>query len=232
MLNAEITVHQLACRVGVDAKSVGRWLSEDRVPYAGTRIKVAKVLDQSETYLWPMLLETPTAGDVAAAELERIWPTRTAVTSEVWHALFSRATKQLDILVYAGAFLLETLDLADIIRWKASVRTRVRLLVGDADSLAVHARAEEVDLPWLPERCRTTARYLTGIGSSDVLCVRTHATTLYASQFRFDDTLLVNAHTFGVWACQSPVYHLRKARRGYLFDYYAEAFERVWDSAR
>src|SRR3954468_21087350 len=100
MLNAEVTIPQLACRVGVDAKTVGRWLSEDRVPYAGTRIKVARALDQSETYLWPALLDTPTAGDVAVAELERIWPTRTAVTSEVWHALFSRTTKELDILVY------------------------------------------------------------------------------------------------------------------------------------
>ena len=37
--------------------------------------------------------------------------------------------------------------------------------------------------------------------------VRTHQTTLYASQFRFDDSMLVNNHTYGSWAAQSPVLH-------------------------
>ena len=42
-----------------------------------------------------------------------------------------RATKQLDILVYAGAFLIETLDLADVLAWKTAKGTRIRVLVGD-----------------------------------------------------------------------------------------------------
>lgn len=224
-------MHELACRVGVDAKSVGRWLSEGRVPYAATRNKVARALDQSETYLWPTLLEAPAAVDIAAAELDRTWPTRTAVTSDTWHSLFSRTSAQLDILVYAGGFLLETLDFADILRSKVSAGARTRILIGEADSPAVQARAEEIQLSWLPERCRTTAHYLAGIDCSDMLGVRMHGTTLYASLFRFDDTLLVNTHAFGVWASQSPVHHLRRVRSGYLFDFYADAFDRVWQSA-
>lgn len=230
MLNAELTASELASIVEVDAKSVGRRLAEDRVPYPVTGSRWPGFLPNPRLGLWPTLLEAPTLADIAAAELQQIWPTRTAVTSDIWHTLFSRATKELDILVYAGGFLLESLDLADILRWKASTGTRIRVLIGDADSPAVHARAEEVDLPWLPERCRTTARYLTGIGLSNGFCVATHATTLYASQFRFDDTLLVDAHSFGVWACESAVYRLRKVRGGHLYDFYADAFERVWSS--
>ena len=58
--------------------------------------------------------------------------------------------------------------------------------------------------------------------------VRTHQTTLYASQFRFDDSMLVNNHTYGSWAAQSPVLHLRRVPGGPLFSYYNRAFERVW----
>src|SRR4051812_12541994 len=123
MLNARMTPAALATAVEVDAKSVTRWISEDRMPYPVTRVKVAQVLQQEETFLWPALLQDSEASAVAAAEVERIWPTRSSVTSEAWHALFSRATQQLDILVYAGAFLMETLDLADVLEWKVSTGT-------------------------------------------------------------------------------------------------------------
>lgn len=231
MLNAEVSAQALASVVGVDVKSVARWITEDRVPYPSTRIKVARALDQQETFLWPTLLETPGACEVAEAELSRIWPTRSGVSSETWHSLFSRATAQLEILVYAGGFLVETLDFADVIRWKASTGTRIRILIGDAESAAVRTRAAEVSLPWLPERCRTTAKYLDEVSCADGVTIKTHGTTLYASQFRFDDVLLVNAHAFGIWACQSPVYYLTSVRSGHLFDYYAAAFDRVWQSA-
>ncbi len=81
---------------------------------------------------------------MAAAELDRIWPTRSAISSETWHALFSRATRQIDILVYAGAFLIETLDLADVLQYKAAAGTEVRVLVGDPESAAVRSRAAEL----------------------------------------------------------------------------------------
>lgn len=226
LLNAELSGTELAQVVGVDPKSVSRWISEDRVPYPLTRIKVARALNQQETFLWPTLLEAPYACDVAAAELDRIWPTRRAVSTETWHALFSRTTSQLDILVYAGGFLIETLDLADVLRWKASKGTSIRILVGDAESAAVQMRADEISLSWLPDRCRTTVRYLRQVDVDLGLHVRIHGTTLYASQFRFDDHALLNTHAFGAWACDSPVIELQRCNDGRLFDFYAGAFER------
>jgi hypothetical protein len=120
-----------ASAVGVDIKSVTRWVSEGRVPYPVTRVKIARALDQPETYLWPSLVGLAGATDQNLAELERIWPTRSAVPSEMWHSLFGHASHQLDILVYAGGFLLETLDLVDVLRWKAAAGTAVRVLIGD-----------------------------------------------------------------------------------------------------
>ena len=228
MLNAEMTAPALAALVEVDVKSVTRWIAEDRIPYPVTRIKVARALHQEETFLWPAVLEAPDACAVAAAEVERIWPTRSAISTETWHTFFSKATSQLDILVYAGAFLIETLDLADVLQWKASAGTRVRVLVGDPGSAGVQARAAELSLDWLPERCRSTMEYLRAISRVPGVHVRPHGTTHYASLFRFDETLLANVHVFGVWACHSPVYQLRRSSSGSLFDFYSASFERAW----
>ena len=45
----------------------------------------------------------------ALTELARVWATRTAVSAETWHGYFNRAVQQIDILVYAGGFLVEAL---------------------------------------------------------------------------------------------------------------------------
>ena len=63
MLNAGLTAAALADAVQVDPKSVGRWLVEDRVPHPVTRQKVAAVLQQQETFLWPTLLLDPSDAD-------------------------------------------------------------------------------------------------------------------------------------------------------------------------
>lgn len=228
MLNVGLTPAALATAVEVDAKSVMRWISEDRMPYPVTRSRVAQVLKQEETFLWPALLMDGDASAVAAAEVERVWAARSSISSETWHALFSRATKRLDILVYAGAFLIETLDLADVLSWKASRGTRVRVLVGDPDSDAVRLRAQELSTAWLPERCRSTMTYLHNVSG---ICLRSHGATHYVSLFRFDDVILANTHAYGTWACHAPVIQLRRASSGRLFDFYARSFDRVWTSA-
>lgn len=224
MLNAEVTPARLAELAEVDVKTVQRWLTEGRMPYPITRHKVARALDHEETYLWPELL---TDGLGAASDaVGGVWPTRTAISSETWHSLFDHAKRKIDILIYAGAFLVETLDLLDVLRFKSERGTVIRLLVGDPDSTAVRARSEELGLAWLPERCRTTATYL-GQNLGRNVCVRSHGTTLYASLFRFDDTLLINTHAYGVWASQSPVLRV-DCPSNPLFQFYADAFERIW----
>lgn len=231
MLNVEMTPAALAALVEVDVKSVHRWLTEGRVPYPVTRHKVAHALDQQETFLWPELLDSDEMRVAAAADIERVWPTRGAVSSETWHALFSRASGEIDILVYAGAFLIETLDLDDVLHWKASTGTQMRILVGDPDSAAVQMRAAELALPWLPDRCRSTLRYLARVTKFPNLAVRPNQAIHYVSLFRFDGTLLVNAHAYGAWACRSPVLQLRRASNEQLFGFYLQSFEQAWETA-
>ena len=72
--------------------------------------------------MWPTLLPDSDGCAAGLVDIERVWPTRSSISSETWHALFSKATEALDILVYAGAFLIEALDLADVLAWKAAQR--------------------------------------------------------------------------------------------------------------
>ncbi len=230
MLNAGVGTRELAHHAEVDIKSVARWITEDRVPHPITRAKVARALNQQETFLWPSLVSGERPNEPALVGCERIWASRSDVTTETWHDLFSRASTRVDILVYAGGFLLETLDLADVIRCKSDSGVTVRILIGDPGSDAVRVRGVEEDLSWLPERCRTTGRYLAAVSCAAGVSIGVHGTTLYASLYRFDDIFLVNAHTFGAWACQSPVYQIRRHEGSGLFDYYDAAFQRVWDT--
>src|SRR4051812_29063518 len=166
MMNAGLTPVALAAAVDVDVKSVMRWIAEERMPYPVTRVKVANVLHQEETFLWPALLHGDEACAITAAEIERAWPMRSSISNQTWHSLFSKATRQLDILVYAGAFLIETLDLADVLEWKVAKGTKIRVLVGDPRSEAVEMRAAELSLEWLPQRCQSTLEYPVGLTAS------------------------------------------------------------------
>jgi hypothetical protein len=131
--------------------------------------------------------------------------------------------------VYAGAFLIETLHLADVLAWKASNRTRVRVLVGDADSDAVRLRAAELSIAWLPERCSSTRNHLISVPG---IGLRSHGAAHYVSPFRFDDLILANTHAYGSWSCHASVIQLRRDRSDSLFKFYAGSFERLWVETR
>lgn len=227
LLNAGMTAAALAEVVRVDPKSVSRWLTEGRVPHPATRQHVAAVLQQQETYLWPtLLIDTAGDGGAGVGGIDRVWPMRCTISSETWHDLFNRATRQIDVLVYAGAFLIEALDLADVLVWKAAKGTRIRVLVADPASPAVRLRAAELSADWLPQRCQSTLDYLRRV---EGISLRPHGVSHYASLFRFDDLLLANTHADGIWACHSPVLQLHRSSSGPLFDFYTRAFDGTWD---
>lgn len=97
--------------------------------------------------------------------------------------------------------------------------------LGDPSSEAVRQRGREEGLPSIVDRCRSSLDYLGTTATLPGVQIRTHGTTFYASQYRFDDTMLINSHTF---AAQSPVTHLQRVPGGQLISYCAAAFERVW----
>lgn len=132
------------------------------------------------------------------------------------------------MLVHSGGFLVEAYNVVDTIRTKSAAGTNFRVLVGDSRRDAVRVRSREEGPPSLIERTRSTLEYLAGVAALPGVQIRTHQTALYASQYRFDDSMLVNNHAYGSWAANSPMLHLERVPGRRLCGHYDAAFDRVW----
>lgn len=205
-----------------------RGLPSGRVTVAASRSVSGATIPAASSYFWPALLGREQSKSATNAELIQVWPARGDVPGDVWRSLFQQAADQIDVLVYSGGFLIEAYNLVETIREKSAAGTNFRLLVGDSRSDAVRVRSREEGLPSLIERTRSTLEYLAGVAALPRVQIRTHQTTLYASQYRFDDSMLVNNHAYGSWAANSPMLHLQRVPGGRLFAQYDAAFDRVW----
>lgn len=215
--------------VGVDAKTVQRWITKGRLPHRTHRLAVSRALNVDETYIWPEVMTAPVTQSASVAEMLQLHPSRAAVPHETWCQLMGNAREAIDVLVYAGTFLFEQLDLTTVIREKSSQGVRFRILLGDEKSRAVKVRSiEEGTEGGLEGRIQLHRRYLREVLGLPGVEARTHGTTLYNSLFRFDQDLLVNGHAFGAVASHSPVMHLRRVPGGRMWDHYMRSFDDAW----
>lgn len=223
------SIQSVADHVQVDPKTVERWITKDRVPHRGHRWKTAQLLAADELYLWPSVEpETKTA---SSAELATFYPNRGAVPGSLWASLIDNAVSQIDILVYAGLFLLDSHpDFAEDLADKAAAGAQVRILLGDPTSEALRQRGEEEGIgDDLAARARLSMKYLLPATRTPGVELRQHSTILYNSIYRFDDDLLVNPHVFGAPAGQNPMMHFRYVPGARTFRHYLRSFDRVWE---
>jgi hypothetical protein len=124
---AELTTADLAAHVGVDVKTVERWIAKGRVPYRAHRTATATLLRTTEAYLWPDVLDDPQATSTSRAELVTLYPHRGAVPKDLWMRLIEAAEEHIDVLVYAGLFLPDGHpELAKVLISKAEQGTAIR----------------------------------------------------------------------------------------------------------
>jgi transcriptional regulator with XRE-family HTH domain len=232
ILDADMSLNDLAAEIGIDPKTAERWITKGRVPHPGNRAKTARVLGLDESVLWPQL-EDARARAVVSSEVLRVYPHRGAVPPDCWYDYIVKAREHVDVLVYAGLFLSDVrADAAGLLQQKAEEGVPIRLLLGDPESEAVERRgAEEGVGEAMAARIRLSMSYLGPAFGVRGVEVRLHATTLYNSIFRFDDDVLVNTHAYGAVAAKSPVMHVRRIAGGRLFGHYMASFERVWGEA-
>lgn len=231
--SAGFTFDSLSEQVGVDPKTVERWVTKERVPHRTHRMAVANVVGKDETYLWPSTVDEKRTMSTSQAEFVAIYPNRGSIQIETWLSLTEGALEAIDLLAYAGSFLHDALpDFEDVLDSKARAGVQVRLLFGDptCNAVALRGREEGID-NMLSERCRLSWWYFEPILTTPGVLARQHQTTLYNSIFRFGDTMFVNAHCYGAAASHSPVLHLQRLPGGRLFNNYMLSYERVWDSA-
>jgi transcriptional regulator with XRE-family HTH domain len=232
MVEQGLTHHALADELGVNVKSVERWVAGDIVPFPRNRHRLATRLGRDESYLWPDALTRDRAAALAESELVRVYPHRADVPADEWRQLFDAGDTEIGILVYAGLFLAEDSGLQRILRKKAKAGARVRILLGDPEDTRVAERGEEEGIgDAIAAKIRNVLVLYRGLMDAPGIEFRLHHTVLYNSIYRADDRLFVNTHIYGLPAAQAPLWHLRRIPGGELARHYLESFERVWDDA-
>lgn len=232
ILTKHLSPDDVATRLGVDAKTVERWI-EGRLPHRKTRLALAALLGEDEPYLWPEGLNETQRRNVADAEILGVYPHRSLVPADLWSSLFSRAEHDVGILVHAGGFLAENAHVHRALRERADKGVRVRLLMGDPLSPEVQRRGDEEGLgEGVAFKVRNALALFRPLLDTEGVELRFHRLTLHNSIFMADDELLINTQIYGVSAPLAPVLHVRKVAGGELASTYQRSFEKVWSEAR
>ena len=232
MSRCGLTAQALADSIGIDAKTVERWISTGRVPYVRTAIAAAHALEEDPVFLWPTL-HRGRAARALPTEVVAVYEQRSHISPAMWRAFFEKATSKIDILVYAAIHLHESINgFNQLLTDRARSGCRVRVAIGAADSPNIIARGkEETYGHGIESRCELALLHYKPLGTVPNIELRTHGTTLYNSIYRADEELMVNTHVFGVNAYAAPVWHLRKTSADSMVGSYQQSFEVVWEQA-
>ena len=229
LLQAGLREDDVAARLGVDPKTVRRWLN-GRVPYPHNRAAIADLLGAEESYLWPGASGTLTAR-IRPEELSAVYPHRLAVPREVWIRFFSSARREIGILAYSALFLAEDRGLLRLLVEKGTAGVNIRIALADPGNSHV-AQPDEGDVgDAVPAKIQRALMLYRSVAEPENVEIRLHQTSLYNSIYRADDKLLVNQHAYGIAAAHAPVFCLRDTGDGEMTTPYRDSFERVWASA-
>jgi hypothetical protein len=235
LMAARVTHEDLAAKLGVNGKTVERWITQARTPYPQFRHQISVLVQKDEGWLWPDGYSRKRRAEITESEVVHIYPYRADVPDELWGRLFENAVDQIGILVCSGFFLAEQHSRKiELLKKKADDGAAIRILIGDPDSPQVTLRGQEEDIgDAIAAKIRNVLlAYYKPYADHPGIKIRLHSTTLYNSIYWFDDDMLVNTHAYGVPAHFAPVVHLRHLSSGTLFQTYARSFDRVWDQTR
>lgn len=231
MLRARLREDDVAARLGVDPKTVRRWLN-GRVPYPISRAALADLVGAEEADLWPEAGGS-LSGRSRPEELRGIYPHRWAIPRDVWAHFFESAEHEIGVLAYSALFLADDAGMLAIIADKARHGVRVRLALGDPDSAAVTQRGQEEGIgDAISAKVRNALTLCGATLKVENVEIRLHDTVLYNSLYRADDQLFVNQHTYGTPASHSPVFCLRGSDNRGMAAAYLNSFDRVWRAAK
>lgn len=232
LLAQNMTVQQLAEAIEVNPKTVERWITKGKVPYRRHQYATASLLKVDVTTLWDDARAVDSATDLCKAEILTAYPHRHVVPTDLWRQMCERATRQIDILVYAGIGLAEDPRFLSALKAQAR-KVDIRVLMGDPECEAVIRRGVDEGHRIMDGKIRNAlVNYRPLFTSHPEIAFRLHDTVLYNSVYRADDEMLVNTHVYGIGAYLAPVLHLRRLPGGGLFDTFANSVQQTWEGAR
>ncbi|MEV0792589.1 XRE family transcriptional regulator [Kribbella sp. NPDC050459] len=228
LFEAQLSDADVASRLGVDPKTVQRWL-DGRLPYARHRDQLAWLLQVDEGAIWP---ELRAPGLSAPTELAGAYPRRELISQNAWLSMFANARREINVLAYSARFLMEDSRILGIFADKGAQGLKVALALGDPGRLDLtRAGAEEDDEEALSDSMSDSILRVRPLVATGSVELRLHNVLLYNSIYRVDNQVLVNQHLHGIASARTPVYHLLKADQGEMFDFYMSSFDRVWNEA-
>ena len=84
------TLPDFAEAVGVDPKTVERWITKERTPHRRIAVAAANQLDEDPVYLWPELSRRIVT-DETYGEVVTVYTERSAVPNSLWLSLLQAA---------------------------------------------------------------------------------------------------------------------------------------------
>ena len=156
----------LAAELGLDPKSVQRWVTRDVTPRRSAAHRAARLLGVSASWLWPGL--EADRESASQAEIVTLYPHRSEVPRHLWLDLLTTARKRVWLYANASLFLPEdNPESIDIIRRKAEGGVEVRILMADPDSPQCITRGVEEQLfDAIPARVRMALSYYAPLAAS------------------------------------------------------------------
>ena len=232
MASAGIEPESLARKVGVDPKTVQRWLG-GRLPHPRHRWKICDMLGQSEQYIWPQVL-LGVSGVLHTSEIVSAYAHRADAPSQLWTGMLEGARRNMDLLGYSMSFFPEQHSrLAQTLEDKCVSGLKVRIALADPESPEVAARDDLEKLGGtLPARIRATVVNLGSLLSNTGVEIRFHRVPLYNAVYRFDDQMLVTPYLYRLRGYQHPLLHIKRLGPAGIFEAYAQEFEAIWNESR
>lgn len=229
LARADLSAEQLAHVVGVDPKTVHRWLS-GRVPHPRHRWAIADRVAEDEDFLWPGVRRPGAGAGRAAAEIVSAHGFRSDLDTKQWWDLFVSADQQIDLLGFTLYFLPQQHPgLLDLLNEKAESGCRIRIVIADPTSKHVADRdAEEHQAITISARIQSTLEWLEPLEGTKGIEARFQDVPLYNSVFRFDDEMLVTPHLYATPGHAAPILRLKRLGPNGLFSRFAAHFEGIW----
>lgn len=234
MADARMTEQTLARQVGVDEKTISRWVAQDgRIPHPRHRWAACEALGVEEAVIWPDAVReaVKTGPD---REIAAVYPYRSAVPAALWRKLITTATTDITLAGYTNYFLwIEQPNLARTLARKAAQGCRIRFLVGDPDSEVTRRREQQEGTSLtISTRIAVTLEQLAKLRDTDGIEARFSDRHIAMSVFTFDGNMIVTPHLANLVGHDSPALHLRRRQDDGLYDRFALHVAELWTEAR
>lgn len=237
MRAAAIDPDQLAEHVGVDAKTIGRWLA-GRTPYPRHRTLVAELLGVQPHQLWPDADLPPARTEPDGGELVAVYTRADDPGAPDGRTLLEAAVGEIDLLDFTLADLLHDPEIIRLLAAKTAGGCHIRILVSAPDSayLAVTAgeQAQPAKLTVLPQMAfdaERTIGFLQPLLAAGAVEARTFVAGRFNSIVRCDGRMLVTLHLWGTEPRHAPLLHLQRHGDDGIFDRFAAHYDAIWHEA-